>query len=73
MTKITMEKATVIKGRFESDVIRKPGVSGVDVGAGADGSPVIRVYVHSRERAPALPTAVEGVPVEIIERSFDAQ
>ena len=73
MAKTTMEHATAIKARFESEVIRKPGVSGVDIGAGDQGEPVIRVYVRSREHAPALPAAVEGVPVQIIERSFDAQ
>ena len=73
MAGIPMEQAVAIKGRFESEVIRKPGVNGVDLGAGADGGPVIRVYVRSRATAPSLPSMVDGVPVQIIERTFDAQ
>jgi hypothetical protein len=67
-----MEQATAIKSRFESIVIRKPGVSGVDLDASDGGDPVIRVYVQSRARAPELPSAVEGIRVEVVERSFDA-
>jgi hypothetical protein len=64
-----------IKSEVEGELLAKPGVTGVDVGQRpAGGSPVIRVYVASRDQIPAdlgSMTEIRGVPVEIIERRFE--
>jgi hypothetical protein len=70
---ITESQALEIKSRFEARVLTLPGVTGVDLGQRPDGGSAIRVYVASRASAPALPDQVEGVPVEIVERSFGLQ
>ena len=76
MSTMTQQQAIEIKSRFEPPVLQMPGVTGVDVGERDSGSgigPVIRVYVQNLAAAPALPKSVEGVPIEIIERSFNLQ
>ena len=78
MALISLEQATDIKSRFEVGVLQLPGVSGVDVGYRMiDGKNTnelaIRVYVQSLAAAPALPKSVEGVAVDVIERSFVLQ
>ncbi len=71
MAAITREQAAEIKARFEPDVLKMPGVTGVDLGIGS--TPTIRVYVDTIATAPSLPTSVEGVPIEVIERRFGLQ
>lgn len=73
----SIEEATRIKERLEAELLRRPGVTGIDVGmrAAPDGTqePVIRIYVAEREEAArhaALPTELEGVPVLVVERRF---
>jgi phosphomannomutase len=77
MASITIEEATRIKESIDTDLMKKPGVTGIDVGlrsarAGGD-EPVIRVYVESKASAPAdvkSMTSVQGVAVELVERRF---
>lgn len=76
MSSMSMEEAIAIKTRFEGEVLRKPGVTGVDVGRRqVGGRPTqelaLRVYVDRLADAPALPAQVDGLPVEVIERRFD--
>jgi hypothetical protein len=69
----SLEEATRIKERIESDYLCRPGVTGIDVGLGHQNEPIIRIYVSDREEAAkqgAFPSDVEGVPVIIIERRF---
>lgn len=78
MSHITLEQATAIKSRIENEVMSKPGVTGVDVGFRGAGTGqgqelALRVYVDSLNNAPALPSQVEGLPVEVIERRFGLQ
>lgn len=78
MASISLEQATDIKSRFETGVLHLPGVTGVDVGFRMiDGKTTdelaIRVYVQSQAAAPELPKSVEGVAVDVIERSFVLQ
>ena len=78
MASISLEQATQIQSRFEVGVLHLPGVTGVDVGQRrVDGQYTnelaLRVYVASRAAAPALPAVFEGLPVEVIERSFGLQ
>jgi len=70
---VTEQQALAIKQRFETDVLKQPGVTGVDLGQGAGGAHTLRVYVASRASAPKLPDHVEGLPVEIVERRFGLQ
>jgi hypothetical protein len=71
----TLEQAVRSKERVEAEILAKPGVTGIDVGlhpsAGAEGQPVIRIYVADKKTAPQLPAEVDGVPVVVIERRFE--
>jgi hypothetical protein len=70
----TLEQAMRSKERVEAEILGKPGVTGIDVGArsGAEGGePVIRIYVTDKKTAPELPAEVDGVPVVVIERRFE--
>jgi len=71
----SLEDAIRIKSEVEAELLAKPGVTGVDVGQRAGGgSPVIRVYVASRDQIPgdlASMTDIRGVPVEVVERRFE--
>lgn len=78
MSSISMDQAIAIKSRVEGEFLRQAGVTGVDVGYRmVQGQPTqelaIRVYVRSLGDAPALPKSVEGLPVDVIERSFGLQ
>ncbi len=70
---VTDQQALEIKQRFETDTLKLPGVTGVDLGQAAGGAKTLRVYVASRASAPRLPEQVEGMPVEIVERRFGLQ
>jgi hypothetical protein len=68
----SMEDAMRIKESVEQDWLRLPGVTGIDVGA-SESQPVIRVYVSNLEQAQKhsiVPSEVQGVPVELIEKQF---
>ena len=76
----TLEEIVDIKRRHEKEWLSLPGVSGVDIGSRAGiestGGLCIRIYVTNKARAPHEILSlrnVEGVPVEIIERSFELQ
>lgn len=78
MSSISMDQAIAIKSRVEGELLRQAGVTGVDVGYRmVKGQPTqelaIRVYVRSLADAPPLPKNVEGLPVDVIERSFGLQ
>lgn len=66
----TMEEAIKAKTAVEGELLKRPGVTGVDVGE-TSGAPVIRIYVEDKAGADkGLPQDIEGVPVEIVERRF---
>ena len=75
----TMDEALQVKAGIEADLIKQPGVTGLDVGYHVvDGKrteePAIRVYVANKQEALKtlkIPTEVQGVAVEIIERKFE--
>jgi hypothetical protein len=70
----TIEEAIRAKTAIEGELLKRPGVTGVDVGERA-GKPVIRVYVEEKEKAAAdgsFPREIDGVPVEFVERRFKA-
>jgi hypothetical protein len=68
-----MEETIRAKTAIEPELLKRPNVTGVDVGE-RSGQPIIRVYVKDKARAaadPELPREIEGTPVELIERSFE--
>jgi hypothetical protein len=71
----SLDDAVRIKSQVEGELLAKPGVTGVDVGQrGTGGTPVIRIYVASRDAIPkdlTSMTDIQGVPVEIVERRFE--
>lgn len=76
MTKI--EEIQRVKKEVELDLMQRPGVTGVDIGPkcvdGQDtGILAIRIYVERKEDLPeelALPKEIQGIPTDVIERSF---
>lgn len=71
-------RAEAVKDRVEGDLLAYAGVTGVATGPKiVQGTPTdvwaIRVYVeHKRDVPPdqALPTEIEGVPVDVVEAKF---
>lgn len=74
-----LSEVTAVKARWEKQWLALPGVTGVDVGSRLEsGRPTevlaIRIYVASKASAPPAIRSleqVEGVPVDVIERSFE--
>jgi hypothetical protein len=72
------EKVREVKKRIETELLRKPGVTGVDIkrrtGAEEDTDQfAIVIYVAEKQDRPkeeALPKEIEGIPVEVVQRSF---
>lgn len=72
------EEIRAIKKRVEADLLRRPGVTGVDigyktVGGVRTGTLTLVVYVKSKRDVPEaerIPAEIDGVPTDIVERSF---
>jgi hypothetical protein len=68
-----------IKEEVESQLLKLPGVNGVDigpkiVGGRETGQMVIRVYVtkkHDVPEAEAIPKEIQGIPTDVIERRYE--
>lgn len=67
----SMDEALAAKSRVEADLLARPGVTGVDVGQRDGGAPVIRIYVATAAARAGLPTTLDDVSVEVVERRFD--
>jgi hypothetical protein len=76
------EEIRRIKARVEADLLKLPGVTGVDVGekqvgGKPTGELAIRVLVRSKKPADAvppgelIPPTVDGVKTDVIEREFE--
>lgn len=67
-----------IKQEAEGELLRRPGITGVDVGykyiGGREtGILAIRVFVETKREVPdpeAIPKEIRGVPTDVIERRF---
>jgi hypothetical protein len=67
-----------IKAEVEEELLKLPGVTGVDVGykyVGGKKTDVvaIRVYVEEKKDVPeedAVPKQIQGVPTDVIQRRF---
>ncbi len=74
----SLEEIRRIKERAEADLLRRPGVTGVDIGPkivnGQDtGQQAIRVYVSNKHDVPeneTIPQEIDGVPTDVIERVY---
>jgi hypothetical protein len=74
-----LEDVVAVKARWEKQWLARRGVTGVDVGSRMiSGRPAdelaIRIYVASKASAPPEVLSVrevEGVPVDVIERSYE--
>lgn len=64
---LSLDAAQQIKARHEQKLLELEAVTGVDVGPG----PSIRIYVSDMAAAAALPTEIEGMTVEVVERRFE--
>lgn len=70
-----------VRKRVEADLLRLPGVSGVDIGpkrvnGEKTGELAIRIYV-ARKRPlddipvnERIPSVIDGVPTDVVERTF---
>lgn len=74
----SLEEIRRIKGVAEVDLLKLPGVVGVDIGhklVGGVATEVmaIRVYVEKKKDVPqehTIPVEIEGVPTDVIERKY---
>ena len=72
------ERMRSIKQNAEGDLLKRPGVTGVDIGnkivnGDETGELAIRVYVAKKKDMPAgkaIPATIEGVKTDVIERTF---
>ncbi len=72
------ERIREIKTRAESDLLKIPGVTGIDIGykkVGGRNTAIlaIRVYVEKKgdvAENQSIPSEIEGVPTDVIERKF---
>jgi len=73
-----LEEIKRVKQEVESDLLKLPGVTGVDVGYKyVDGKKTdilaIRVYVEKKkdpQEKELIPKEFEGIPTDVIERRF---
>ena len=74
-----IEEIQLIKQSIEADLLKLPGVTGVDVGykeVGGNKTDIlaIRVYVQiKRKEVPPeemIPEQIQGVPTDVIQRTF---
>ena len=74
----SLEEVRRIKDEAEGELLKRPGVTGVDVGPKYVGGKetdtlAIRVYVEKKKEVQgtnAIPKQIHGVPTDVIERKF---
>lgn len=59
-----LEQAIAAQEAHTDHLLARSGVLGTAVGLGADGQPVVKIYIESAG-APGLPHRLDGVPVEV--------
>ena len=73
-----LEQIRRIKEAAEADLLKLPGVTGVDIGpkivdGKETGDLAIRVFVDTKQDVPAgqqIPAQIQGVPTDVIERRY---
>jgi hypothetical protein len=74
----SLEEITRVKTEVEPELLKIPGVTGVDIGHKYVGGKktdelAIRVYVKKKREVPekdAIPKEIRGIPTDVIEREF---
>lgn len=74
----TMDEIRRVKERVEADLLNRPGVTGVDIGRKITGGKktgqlAIRVLVEKKKDVPqaqTIPSEIEGIPTDVIQRKF---
>lgn len=74
----TIEEIRRIKRSVEGDLLRLPGVTGVDVGRkiiNGNETTILSIRVYVKEKGPVpkehvVPPEIQGVPTDVIERRF---
>lgn len=77
----TLSDIRRVKNRVEADLLKRPGVTGVDVGHKHIGGKktdvlAIRIYVEKKKDVPhedEMPRQIGGIPTDVIERRFILQ
>jgi hypothetical protein len=59
-----LERAIAAQEAHTDALLSRPGVVGTAVGLGADGRPVVKIYIES-PGVPGLPSSLDGIPVEV--------
>jgi len=75
---MSLEEVRRVKERAEAELLRLPGVTGVDIGpkivdGRETGQLSIRVYVSKKHDVPeteAIPRQIDGVPTDVVERHY---
>jgi hypothetical protein len=70
----SLDEVRRIKSESEKELLKIPEVTGVDVGltsSNDEKTAVIRIYVKDRKNVKKkLPRKIQGIPVEVIQRTF---
>lgn len=75
----SLDEVRRVRADAERDLLKLPGVTGVDVGYKRVGgkitrTPAILVYVKKKRDVPAqeaIPKQIQGIPTDVVERSFE--
>ena len=78
MPEKSLDEIRRVKREVEAELLKLPGVTGVDVGPKSvggrkTGQLAIRVYVEKKRDVPqdqSIPTEIQGVPTDVVERRF---
>lgn len=74
-----MDEIHRVKRRVEAELLKMPGVTGVDIGykyvAGKKKNVLaIRIYVEEKKEVPVgekIPEEIDGIPTDVIQRKFE--
>ena len=64
----TVDELRAVKRKYSADLLRRPGVCGVDINIEKSGKANITVHLDSKgtEIRAALPSALDGYPIEYV-------
>lgn len=75
----TLDEIRHIKKKVEKEILSHPGVTGVDIGyktVGGKKTDILSIIVYVANKHDVspeeemLPTEIEGVPVDVVQRSY---
>ena len=64
----TVDELRAVKRKYSANLLRQPGVCGVDINIGKSGEASLTVHLDSRapEIRATLPSVLDGFPVEYV-------